>query len=118
MAGLRTRPAAIAVMVCEVGSAKEATAKIGPHTTIAAGRVECGARTIFDEIRWNRAKGNRRNKVGKSYCHNTRARLKTLYGDAVVHETRFGDSGGFTATVRLPFREDVSGNEENLYPRS
>jgi two-component system LytT family sensor kinase len=49
---------------------------------------------------------------------NTRARLRTLYGDAAFLETKFGESGGFIATVRLPFREDVSGNEENPYPRS
>jgi two-component sensor histidine kinase len=49
---------------------------------------------------------------------NTRARLRTLYGDTAWLETTLGESGSFTATVRLPFREDMSGSEENPHPRS
>ena len=49
---------------------------------------------------------------------NTRARLRTLYGDAAALETRFEEQGGFVATVRLPYSEDPLGNEEDSYPRS
>jgi two-component system LytT family sensor kinase len=35
---------------------------------------------------------------------NTRARLRTMYGDAATLETRFEESGGFIATIRLPYR--------------
>lgn len=44
---------------------------------------------------------------------NTRARLQTLYGDAAILETGFGEHGGFVATVRLPYREDSGGDEED-----
>lgn len=49
---------------------------------------------------------------------NTRARLKTLYGDTAVLDTGFGEHGGFISTVRLPFREEVSGDEETASPGS
>jgi two-component system, LytTR family, sensor kinase len=49
---------------------------------------------------------------------NTRARLRTLYRDAAALGVRFEEQGGFVATVRLPYREDSSGNEEDSYPRS
>jgi two-component system, LytTR family, sensor kinase len=39
---------------------------------------------------------------------NTRARLRTMYGVAAMLETRFEERGGFIATVRLPYREDIS----------
>jgi two-component system LytT family sensor kinase len=49
---------------------------------------------------------------------NTRARLRTLYGDAAALEIRFEERGGFVAIVRLPYREDSLENEEDSYPRS
>jgi two-component system LytT family sensor kinase len=49
---------------------------------------------------------------------NTRARLQTLYGDAAALETGFGEQGGFIATVRLPYREDSGGNEQDPYSGS
>jgi two-component system LytT family sensor kinase len=49
---------------------------------------------------------------------NTRARLQTLYGEAATLETGFGEQGGFIATIRLPYREDFGGNEEDPNPRS
>jgi sensor histidine kinase YesM len=48
---------------------------------------------------------------------NTRARLRTLYGEDAMLETNFGERG-FIATVRLPYREDAEGDEENPSPRS
>jgi two-component system, LytTR family, sensor kinase len=38
---------------------------------------------------------------------NTRARLATLYGENASLETTVGKGGGFTATVRIPFREEI-----------
>jgi LytS/YehU family sensor histidine kinase len=49
---------------------------------------------------------------------NTRARLQTLYRDAAALMVRFEEQGGFVATVRLPYREDSSENEEDSYSRS
>jgi two-component system LytT family sensor kinase len=49
---------------------------------------------------------------------NMRARLRTMYGDAARLETRFGEDGGFIATVRLPYREASSTNEANPYSHS
>jgi two-component system LytT family sensor kinase len=49
---------------------------------------------------------------------NSRARLRTLYGDAAALETKFEERGGFVAIVRLPYREDSVENEEDSYPRS
>lgn len=40
---------------------------------------------------------------------NTRARLRTMFGDAATLETRLGKGGGFVATVRLPYREGREG---------
>ena len=48
---------------------------------------------------------------------NTRARLKTLYGDAAILETEFREGGGFVATVRLPYREGSGEDEQDSYPR-
>jgi hypothetical protein len=44
--------------------------------------------------------------------------LRTMYGDAARLETAFGESGGFIATVRLPYREDTSTDEDNSDSRS
>ncbi|HTF71143.1 MAG TPA: histidine kinase [Edaphobacter sp.] len=49
---------------------------------------------------------------------NTRARLQTLYGGAAALEAGFGEQGGFLAIVRLPYREDFGGNEEDPNSRS
>ena len=44
---------------------------------------------------------------------NTRTRLRTMYGNAARLETGFSQGGGFVATVRLPYREENSTNEDN-----
>jgi sensor histidine kinase YesM len=49
---------------------------------------------------------------------NTRARLRTMYGDSARLETRFEEDGGFMATVRLPYREETSTYEDHPHSGS